>query len=182
MLYMFWNQVHDQLLHCLFRTWGNTATNHKAGKSLRWKATGNGRLWQFVILEATMQSFHTLGAVTHNTYSPRSTFSWNPNWGAVSKKMAQTMGLDYVSLRPLPFHPESQRNQQGGMYGQRGGVKPNFWCDYCWRFVRVCTWDEPKTHRLWSDASCALWSCPPSPSTTLSGDKGRRLREGSSGF
>lgn len=113
-LYMSWNQVHDQLLHCLFRTWGNTATNHKAGKSLRWKATGDGGLWQFVILETTMPSFHTLGAVTHNTYSPRSTFSWNPNWGAVSKKMAQTMGIDYVSLRPLPFHPESQRNQQAG--------------------------------------------------------------------
>lgn len=71
------------------------------------------------------------------------------------------------------------------MYGQRGGeegVKPNFWYDYCWKFVRVCTWDEHKTNRLWNDASRALWSCPPSPRTMLSGDKGRRLREGSSGF
>lgn len=41
--------------------------NHKAGRSLRWKATGDGGLYQFVFLEATMQSFHTPGAVTHNT-------------------------------------------------------------------------------------------------------------------
>lgn len=68
-----------------------------------------------------MQSFHTLGAVTHNTYSQRSTFSWNPNRGAASKKMAQTVGLDYVSLRPLPFHPESQRNQQGGCMDREEG-------------------------------------------------------------
>lgn len=43
-----------------------------------------------------------------------------------------------------------------GMCGQRGGVKPNFWCDYCWKFVRVCAWDEPRTHRLWNDTSRAL--------------------------
>lgn len=41
--------------------------NYKAGRLLRWKATGDGGLYQFVILEATMQSFHTPGAVTHNT-------------------------------------------------------------------------------------------------------------------
>lgn len=41
--------------------------NYKAGRSLRWKATGDGGLYQFVILEATMQSCHTPGAVTHNT-------------------------------------------------------------------------------------------------------------------
>lgn len=70
--------------------------NYKAGRLLRWKATGDGGLYQFVILEATMQSFHTPGAVTHNTIVKAALFM-EPKPRSKSKKMVQTMGLDCFS-------------------------------------------------------------------------------------